>query len=85
MWQDTALAIINFCFVLTLIPAILRNFKLKDTNSQSLYTCLPTAILLTIVAFIFITIDLFYSSITTGGTAIAWYILTYQKIKYSTK
>jgi len=85
MWQDSALAIINFGFILTLIPAIFRNYKLKDTNSQSLYTCLPTALLLTIMAFIFITIPLIYSSITTGGTAIAWYILTYQKFKYSLK
>ena len=83
MWQDTALTIINFCFIITIIPAIIRNYRIKDTKSQSLFTYLPTALLLTVMCFIFYTLDLFLSSISTGGTAITWYILTYQKIIYS--
>jgi len=85
MWQDTALTAINFCFILTLVPAILRNYRLKDVESQSLYTYFPTALLLTLMSFVFLTLDLHLSSISTSGTAITWYILTFQKIKYSRK
>jgi len=85
MWQDTALSIINFGFVLTLIPAIVRNHRLKDVEGQSFATYISTSILLTITAYLFLTLDLLLSSIATVGTAITWYILLFQKIRYSSK
>lgn len=85
MWQDTALTIINFSFILTLIPAIMRNYKLKDVEGQSLYTYISTAILLTVMTYIFVTLKLYLTSVSTFGTATAWYILSYQKIRYSKK
>ena len=83
MWQDTVLTIINFGFILTMIPAIVKNYKNKDLHSQSLLTYLSTALLLVLMSFIFWTLDLRLSCISTGGTALTWFILTYQKIKYS--
>jgi hypothetical protein len=83
MWQDTALTIINFLFILTLIPAIIRNYRLKDVKSQSLLTYGSTAILLTIMSFIFLTLDFVLTTLSTCGTAITWYILAYQKIRYT--
>ena len=80
MWQDTALTVINFLFILTLIPAIVRNFRLKDVKSQSFYTYGSTAILLTVMSFIFFTLEFLLTTLSTCGTAITWYILTYQKI-----
>ena len=85
MWQDTALTVINFLFILTLIPAIARNYRLKDVKSQSLYTYGSTAILLTVMSFVFFTLEFLLTTLSTCGTAITWYILTYQKIKYSSK
>ncbi|MBU1941013.1 MAG: hypothetical protein KKC68_04510 [Candidatus Thermoplasmatota archaeon] len=82
MWQDVALSIINFGFILTLIPAIFRNFQMKNAASQSIITYCSTAILLTIMVFVLYTLELWFSSISTTGTAIMWYILTYQKLKY---
>jgi hypothetical protein len=39
--------------------------------------------LLTVMAYVFFTIDMVLSSLSTAGTGIMWYILTYQKIIYS--
>lgn len=83
VWQDTALSIINFGFILTLIPAIAHNFRNKDVKGQSLTTYVSTAVLLSIMSFLFYTLELWLSSIATAGTAVTWYILLYQKIVYS--
>jgi len=83
VWQDTALSIINFGFILTLIPAIVQNYKNKDVKGQSFLTYVSTAVLLSIMAYLFLTLDLFLSSLATAGTAVTWYILLYQKLVYS--
>jgi hypothetical protein len=83
IWQDLALTVINFLFILTLVPAIVRNIRLKEVHGQSLYTALPTAVLLVIMAWVFYTLELYLSCLSTAGTAVMWSILAYQKIKYS--
>jgi uncharacterized membrane protein YidH (DUF202 family) len=83
VWQDTALSIINFGFILTLIPAIIQNYKNKDVKGQSLITYVSTAVLLSIMAYLFLTLELWLSSVATAGTAVTWYILLYQKVVYS--
>lgn len=83
VWQDTALSIINFGFILTLIPAIVHNYKNKDVKGQSFTTYISTAVLLSIMSFLFYTLDLWLSSVATAGTAVTWYILLYQKLVYS--
>jgi uncharacterized membrane protein len=82
-WQDLVLTIINFGFMVTAIPAIMRNYQLKEAKSQSLSMYLSTAVLLTVMAYVFFTLDMLLSSVSTAGTGIMWYILTYQKVKYS--
>jgi len=82
-WQDIVLTIINFGFMVTAIPAILRNYQLKEAKSQSLSMYLSTAVLLTVMAYVFFTLDMLLSGVSTAGTGIMWYILTYQKVKYS--
>lgn len=84
MWQDIVLTAINFGFMVTAIPAILRNYQMKETKSQSLSMYLATAVLLSVMAYVFFTLDgLFLSGISTAGTGLLWFILTYQKIRYS--
>jgi len=85
MWQDITLTVINFGFIATVIPAIVRNYQLKDVKGQSLLMYLSTTILLAVVAYIFSTLDLFLSCISTAGSAFMWFVLTYQKIKYDKK
>ncbi len=82
-WQDIVLTIINFGFMITAIPAIYRNYHHKEAKSQSLSMYLITAILLTVMAYVFLTLGMLLSSISTAGTGIMWFLLTYQKIIYS--
>jgi hypothetical protein len=82
-WQDVVLTIINFGFMITAIPAVQRNYQLKEAKSQSLSMYLSTAILLSVMAYVFFTLDMLLSCSSTAGTGIMWYILTYQKVKYS--
>jgi hypothetical protein len=82
-WQDIVLTIINFGFMITAIPAIFRNYQHKEAKSQSLSMYLITAILLTVMAYVFLTLDMLLSCVSTAGTGIMWYLLTYQKIIYS--
>ena len=77
------LTVINFGFVLTAIPAVMKNYKMKEAKSQSLLMYLATAVLLSVMAYVFFSLDLLLSSVSTAGTGIMWYILTYQKIVYS--
>jgi hypothetical protein len=83
MWQDLVLTIINFGFMITAIPAITRNYQMKEAKSQSLSMYLSTAVLLSVMAYVFFTLDLFYSCVSTAGTGLLWFVLTFQKIKYS--
>jgi multisubunit Na+/H+ antiporter MnhB subunit len=84
MWQNLALSIINLFFILTLLPAIIRNYKLKDTHTQSLLAYLLTGFLLAFMSLIMYTVpDLSLSSISTAAATVPWFILAYQKIKYS--
>lgn len=84
MWQDIVLTGINFGFMITAIPAIIRNYRLKEAKSQSLLMYFSTAVLLTVMAYTFFTLDgLFLSGVLTAGTGLLWFILTYQKIIYS--
>jgi hypothetical protein len=82
-WQDVVLTVINFGFMITAIPAILRNYQHKEAKSQSLSMYLATAVLLTVMAYVFYTLDMLLSCLSTAGTGVMWYILTYQKIIYS--
>lgn len=83
MWQDTVLCIINFGFIFTIIPAIIKNHQLKDVKGQSLLTYTTTAVLLSIMAYVFFTLDFWLSALASVGTAITWYVLLFQKIHYS--
>jgi hypothetical protein len=82
-WQDIVLTVINFGFMVTAIPAIYRNYQHKEAKSQSLSMYFVTAILLTVMAYVFFTLDMMLSCLSTAGTGIMWYFLTYQKIIYS--
>lgn len=83
MWQDIVLSAINFGFIVTVVPAVIRNYQVKEAKSQSLLMYLSTAVLLTVMAYVFFTLNLLMSSMSTLGTGIMWFMLTAQKILYS--
>jgi len=82
-WQDIVLTMINFGFIITVIPAVVRNYQLKEVRGQSLSMYLSTALLLAVMAAVFFTLTFYLTCASTAGTAIMWFILTYQKLKYS--
>jgi hypothetical protein len=83
IWQDYALTVINFGFIITLIPALIKNYQEKEVGSQSFLTYFSTSILLVVMAYVFLTLRLDMSCISTAGTGVMWFLLTYQKIIYS--
>jgi hypothetical protein len=83
LWQDVALTVINFGFILTMIPAFIKNYKTKEVGSQSFVTYFSTSVLLVIMAYVFYTLQLDLSCIATAGTGVMWILVTYQKVIYS--
>ncbi len=74
MWQDWALAIIQWVFVAALIPTILHK-----THKPAFSSSLITALGMTVVVYTYYTLDLWQATIGAGVTALAWYILLYQR------
>ena len=76
MWQDWVIAIVQWVFALVLIPAI-RHPLNKPPFSSSLLT----AILLTVLSFVFYTLSLWNSTFSSLAVAAAWYVLAWQKFR----
>jgi hypothetical protein len=83
LWQDFALTAINFGFIFTLIPALIKNYQEKEVGSQSFLMYFSTSVLLVIMAYVFFTLRLDLSCISTAGTGVMWFLLTYQKVIYT--
>jgi len=73
IWQDQVIALGAGVFIIALIPAII------STNKPPASTSLITAIVLTTYVCCFLTLGLIVSAIFSGGTAICWWILFFQK------
>lgn len=80
MWQDWAIAIIQWVFVVALIPTI-RDPLAKPKFSSSLLT----AVLLTAMSGTFVTLELWNGAFSSLAIAIAWYILAFQRWKIDNK
>lgn len=74
-WQDTVLMIGNLFFFIALIPSIM------SVNKPSKWTSLTTAIILSIFCIIYFTLSLTHATIGSAVTAVAWWILYFQKVK----
>lgn len=73
IWQDVVPIIGNVVFAVALIPSILSKHK------PHRWTCAMTAAVLFAYAGTFWTITLWYWSLATLVTAIAWVILLFQR------
>ncbi len=74
-WQDVVLTVGNTLFLIALIPSIFSEFK------PSKWTSLLTAATLTVFTFTYYTLDLVYATSMVGLTAVAWWILFFQRIR----
>lgn len=73
-WQDAVLMVGNIIFFVALIPSIIG----KDKPSK--WTSFTTALTLTIFTATYFTLSLTYATIATALTAIAWWVLFFQKL-----
>jgi hypothetical protein len=74
MWQDWVIAIIQWVFVVALIPTI-RHPSNKPTFISSLFT----GLLLAVMAGVFATLQLWNGTLSATALAGAWLTLAYQR------
>jgi hypothetical protein len=79
LWQDYVFAVGSFIFSIALIPAIIS----KDKPPIS--TSLTTGIILAVFIFCYASLGLWLSACSGSLTAIAWFILFFQKIYQNKK
>ncbi len=73
--QDIVLALLQFFLVVALVPSVLGPVNNKPDKSTSLFT----AVVLVGITFIFLSLGLVFSSITTGLSALLWGVMYSQK------
>lgn len=73
IWQDAALMGCNLAFLIALIPSIIGNDKPAKSTS------LMTALALTLYTFTYSTLDLAFTTFVVAISAVAWWILYFQK------
>lgn len=81
IWQDIVMMAANIIFVVSLVPQISKGFRQKK-GFISVFTSLPTAIGLFMVAYALYTLGLYLSSAITLVSALLWLTLFIQKIAY---
>lgn len=73
MWQDTVIAICQLIFFPAMMPTVLGKDK------PALSTSVLNALLVSIIAFCFFTLNLWFSVVTASLTAFLWVVLAVQK------
>jgi len=81
VWQDVIITIVIILFSYALVPQIYQGFKEKK-GFINLQTSMITAIGMYSLAVIYLTLNLYFSSIISEITAILWTTLFFQKIIY---
>jgi len=74
-WQDIAFAVGNIIFFISLLPTVFAAEK------PSVWTSIPTSIVLFVFAYAFFTLSLWYGAVTSTATGTLWLILAIQKLR----
>lgn len=80
MWQDYVIAVIQWTFVIALIPSLIH-----PTQKPAVMTSLMTGILLIVLGFAYASLDLWKSFIPVVLLAFAWFLLAYQRHRLNQK
>ncbi|MBI2076395.1 MAG: hypothetical protein HYT72_04060 [Candidatus Aenigmarchaeota archaeon] len=75
LWQDIVLTIGSWIFIVALIPT------LRGKEKPQLSTSIVTGTVLLVYAFVYATLGLWISVISTSALALAWLVLAVQKWK----
>jgi hypothetical protein len=81
VWQDIAISIICVLFSYALVPQVIKGFREKKPNIAK-QTGIINFLGMTIISGIYLTLNLYFSSIISVTTAILWLMLLIQSIKY---
>jgi len=84
VWQDIAIAFLTFIFGYALIPQVYHGFKHKK-GAIIIQTGMLTFIGLYILAFVYLTLGLYFATAMSLFTGTLWYLLLFQKLIYRTK
>ena len=79
VWQDIIFTIGSIIFIIALIPSI------RGKDKPALSTSLLTGSILFIFSTTYLTLNLTFSTVTTGILASAWLILAFQKYNETKK
>lgn len=72
VWQDIILAVGSLIFAVALVPSIMSSDK------PALGTSVTTGLVLTVFAFTYFSLSLWYAAVTTAITGLLWIILAVQ-------
>jgi hypothetical protein len=76
MWQDFVLAIIIWILLAALIPTVLHR-----TQKPTLSTGILTGTALAVIAFTYVSMELWNSALASAFISAAWFLLAYQRYK----
>lgn len=76
-WQDIVLTGGTIVFIIALLPSVLS----KDKPAVS--TSIMTGTVLIVFAYVYFTLSLWFSTLTTALTAALWFTLAVQKLRKS--
>jgi uncharacterized protein with PQ loop repeat len=81
MWQDIVLMIVSILLSYALIPQVIKGFKSKR-RLISIETSIITFLGLYVASYIYLTLNLYFTTIVTFITGTLWLILFIQSIIY---
>ena len=84
IWQDLIITIAVFLMSYALVPQVIKGFRTKKALI-SIQTAAITAIALYSVSFVYLTLNLYFSSVMNFLTGTLWTILLVQSCKYKQK
>jgi hypothetical protein len=80
MWQDYVIALVQWLFLIALVPSIRH-----PLNKPPLSSCIMTSVCGYVLCFTFGSLHLLNSTLASGALATAWALLAYQRYKLDRK
>lgn len=81
MWQDIVMSCVSVAFAYALVPQVIYSWKRKSVE-LSWQTLIITTIGICIMCVCFLTLGLYFTTVTNGTCGLLWITLLTMKIKY---
>lgn len=78
-WQDIVIGVVQFCYIIALVPTI------RGKNKPELVTSAMNVVLVMIVTFCLLTLRLWLSALSAFGVGLTWGVLAVQRLTLSKK